>query len=102
LFTQTDRLSRIRSHLRRDRVGRRGKELAVSEGPDREREPEGDHAAERLEEFIRERYPGGLPPEERPRESEGGPGGGESQQEPVPEEPDEPDADVEPGEEAPG
>jgi hypothetical protein len=32
-----------------------------------EREPgEGGHAAERLEEFVRERFPGGLPPEERP------------------------------------
>ena len=27
-----------------------------------------DHAAERLEEFVRERFPDGLPPEERPRE----------------------------------
>ena len=27
-----------------------------------------DHAAERLEEFVRERFPSGLPPEERPRE----------------------------------
>ena len=29
---------------------------------------EGGHAAERLEEFLSERFPGGVPPEERPFE----------------------------------
>lgn len=31
-------------------------------------EPEGDHAKERLDEFVRERFPGGLPPEQSPIE----------------------------------
>jgi hypothetical protein len=31
-------------------------------------EPQGDHAKERLDEFISERFPGGLPPEESPLE----------------------------------
>lgn len=39
-------------------------------GPSDERES--DHAAERLDEFVRERFPGGLPPEESPHE-EGAP-----------------------------
>lgn len=37
--------------------------------PDRtEPEPPGGRAAERLRQFIAQRFPGGLPPERKPRE----------------------------------
>jgi hypothetical protein len=43
----------------------------VTERPEEKNEPseEGGHAAERLEEFIEERFPRGLPDEESPIDS---------------------------------
>jgi hypothetical protein len=45
------------------------REVGMTRRPDRtEPEPPGGRAAERLRQFIAQRFPGGLPPERKPRE----------------------------------
>ena len=49
----------------------KGVRMSTDDAPDREDEEEvaeGGHAAERLEEFLNERFPSGLPAEENPTE----------------------------------